>query len=99
MLRLVRAVSCRLLRSMKIVPARVTRNPSTGQRRTSALDTKRTGTTELTTHMSSQDTWLLTMRVGASPAGSEPRTVSRSRTMCRIPRAQRLMAAKRRGQE
>ncbi len=73
--RLVRIVSCRFWRSMKIVPAPDTRNPTTGQRRMSDFATKRTGTTELTTQMSSQDTWLLTISVGAWPDGSEPCTL------------------------
>jgi hypothetical protein len=61
---LVRAVSWRLLRSMKMVPERATSQPITGQRRTSDLATKRTGLTAWITQMSSQDTWFATSTVG-----------------------------------
>ncbi len=59
-----RAVSWRLLRSMKIVPERATSQPISGQRRTSDLATNRTGLTAWMTQMSSHDTWLDTMTVG-----------------------------------
>ena len=49
---------------MKIVPARATSQPMSGQRRTSDLATKRTGLTAWITQMSSHDTWFETMTVG-----------------------------------
>ena len=60
-------------RSMNSVPAPATSQPSSGQRRTSALDTKRAcGTAACSAAMSSHDTWLATSSV--APGRGVPRT-------------------------
>ena len=48
---------------MNSVPPQATNQPSSGQWRTSAFDTKRTGCTALTARMSSQEMWFDTNSV------------------------------------
>ena len=58
--RLTRCVSRRRSRSMNSVPRAASR-PTTGQRRSSALATKRTGCSAFSTKMSSHEMWLATI--------------------------------------
>src|SRR5690242_19444896 len=73
---LMRAVSRRRSRRMKIVPARSTTQPTSGQSRISLLAMKRVGRTLETAKMSIQDTWLAAIIAPREPAsGGAPSTL------------------------